>query len=83
MMIKLLKDKFHTMEEKIKKIMHYGFIFSFMVCMVSMGLLITYELNANLDLYYLGLSVFRLSLFFAVEFIICAFAIDTIKKQIC
>ncbi|MBO5479276.1 MAG: hypothetical protein J6A04_06295 [Clostridia bacterium] len=82
-MIKVLIDNFKSMEEKIKKIMNYGFLFSFLVCMISMGLLIAYELNANLTLYYIGLSVFRLSLFFAVEFIICAFAIDTIKKQIC
>ena len=82
-MIKVLIDKFKSMEEKVKKIMHYGFIFSFVVCIISMGLLIAYELNSNLELYYIGLSLFRLSLFFAVEFIICAFAIDTIKKQIC
>lgn len=82
-MIKVLLDKFNSMEEKVKKIMHYGFIFSFVICMISMILLMGYELNANLDLYYIGLSVFRLSLFFAVEFVICAFAIDTIKKQIC
>lgn len=82
-MIKVLIDKFNSMEKKVKKIMHYGFIFSFVICMISMVLLIGYELNSNLDFYYIGLSVFRLSLFFAVEFIICAFAIDTIKKQIC
>lgn len=82
-MIKVLKDKLNAMEEKVKKIMNAGFLFSFFVCMISMGLLIAYDLNANLDLYYIGLSVFRLSLFFAVEFFICAFAIDTIKKQMC
>lgn len=82
-MIKMLRDKFNSMEEKVRKTMKYGFIFSFAVCMVSMALLISYELNANLELYYIGLSVFRLSLFFAVEFLICALAIDTIKKQIC
>lgn len=82
-MIKVLKDKLNSMEEKVKRIMNSGFLFSFIVCMISMGLLITYELNANLELYYIGLAVFKLSLFFAVEFFICAFAIDTIKKQIC
>lgn len=82
-MIKLLKDKFNNMDDKVKRVMHYGFIFSFIVCMISMVLLITYEINANLQAYYIGLSVFRLSLFFAVEFIISALAIDTIKKQIC
>ena len=82
-MFKVLIDKFNTMDEKIKKIMHYGFVFSFIVCMISMVCLMVYNLNANLELYYIGLSVFRTSLFFAVEFLISAFAIDTIKKQIC
>lgn len=82
-MIRVLVDKFRSMEEKVKKIMNYGFLFSFIVCMISIGLLIAYELNSNIELYYVGLSVFRLSLFFAVEFLICALAIDTIKKQIC
>lgn len=82
-MIKLLKDKFNSMEDKIKKILHSGFIFSFVICMIGISLLIAYDFNSNLDLYYIGLSLFRLSLFFAVEFFICAFAIDTIKKQIC
>ena len=81
-MIKVLINQFKSMEEKVKKIMNYGFLFSFFVCMISIGLLIAYDQNANLELYYIGLSLFRLSLFFAVEFIICAFAIDTIKKQI-
>ena len=77
-MLKTLVDKLQSMEDKVKKVLHNGFIFSFIVC-----LLISYELSANLELYYIGLSVFRLSLFFAVEFFICAIAIDTIKKQIC
>lgn len=81
-MIKTLVDKFGSMDEKIRKIMNYGFAFSFLVCVISMALLITYIFNSSLDLYYIGLSVFRLSLFFAIEFIICAIAMDTIKKQI-
>lgn len=81
-MVKKIINQFQFMEEKIKKIMHYGFLFSFIVCMISMGLLITYEFYHSPDLFYIGLSVFRLSLFFVVEFIICALATDTIKKQI-
>ena len=82
-MLKLLKDKLNSMEEKVKKIMNYGFTFSFFVCIISTIILIAYEFTTNLELYYIGLSVFRLSLFLGVEFFICGFAIDTIKKQIC
>ena len=70
-MIKLFIEKFNSFDDTIKKIVKYGFKFSFAVCILSILILL------------IGLSVFRLSLFFAVEFIICAIAIDTIKKQIC
>lgn len=81
-MIKLLVNQFNQMDQKIKKIMHYGFLFSFVVCLISLGILYTYSVNFSPELYYIGLSVFRLSLFFAVEFIVCALATDTIKNQI-
>lgn len=82
-MLKMLIDKFVSLEKNVKKIMKYGFLFSFLVCVIAMVLLLSYELFSSPDLYYIGLSVFQLSLFFAVEFIICGIAIDTIKKQMC
>lgn len=82
-MIKQIIDKFNSLEEKIKSIMQYGMKFSFGVCILSTLILLTYQLYNYPDLYYIGLSVFKLSLFFAVEFIVCAFAVDTIKQQIC
>lgn len=80
-MIKPIINKFNNMEEKVKKILKYGIYFSMFVCVISTILLITYHINLNIDLYYIGLAVLKLGLFFIVEFIICAFAIDTIKKQ--
>lgn len=82
-MIKQIIDKFNSLEEKIKTIMRYGFKFSFAVCILSILILLTYQFYSYPDLYYIGLSVFRLSLFFAIEFIICGLAMDTIKKQMC
>lgn len=82
-MIKQIIDKFNSLEEKIKAIMKYGFKFSFAVCVLSILILLTYHFYSNPDLYYIGLSVFKLSLFFVVEFIVCGLAIDTIKKQMC
>lgn len=81
-MIKIIKDKFNSMEEKTKKILKYGIYFSIFVCVISAFVLLTYQLYAYPDLYYIGLSVFKLGLFFVVEFIICAIAIDTIQKQV-
>lgn len=82
-MIKIIVDKFNFMDNKTKKILKYGIYFSLIVCAISLLILLTYHFNiADLNLYYIGLSTFKLSLFLMVEFIICAFAIDTIKQQI-
>lgn len=83
-MIKLIINKFNSMEDKTRKILKYGIYFSLCVCIISLLILLTYHFNiTDPNLYYIGLSIFKLSLFFTVEFIICAFAIDTIKQQIC
>ena len=81
-MIKIIINKFNSMDEKIRKIFKYGIKFSLFVCLLSTIILIGYHYHSNPDLYYIGLSVFRLGLFFIVEFIISAFAIDTIKASI-
>ena len=77
MMLKIIINKFNSMEGKTKDILKYGMLFSLFVCIISLLILLTYHFFTNPDLYYIGLSVFRLSLF-----IICAIAIDTIKQQI-
>ena len=82
-MIKMILEKINQLESTVKQIMKYGFRFSFFVCLISTLLLLSYGWFKSPDLYYIGLSVFQLSLFFIVEFIICGIAIDTIKKQRC
>ena len=81
-MFKTIINKFNYMDDKTKKILKYGLYFSLIICTLSLLILLTYHFFTNPNLYYAGLSVFKLSLFFTVEFIICAFAIDTIKQQI-
>lgn len=82
-MMKLIMDKFNSMEEKTKKILKHGIYFSIFVCTISVFILLAYHFSPSPDLFYIGLEVFKLGLFFIVEFIICAIAIDTIKKQVC
>lgn len=79
-MIKIIIDKFNCMDEKIKKILKYGIIFSCFVCLLAIFILVTYQFHSIPDLFYIGLSTFRLGIFFIVEFIISALAIDTIKN---
>ena len=80
-MIKMIIDKFNSMEEKTKKILKYGIIFSCFICILAVFILLTYKFNNVPDLFHIGLSTFRLGIFFIVEFLISAIAIDTIKKQ--
>ncbi len=81
-MVNMIKNKFFSMEKSIKNILKYGIFFSCCVCIIAMYILLTYRTNHVPYLFYIGLSTFRLGLFFVVEFIICALAIDTIKKQV-
>lgn len=81
-MMKQLITQFKNMEIDIKKILHNGYIFSFIVGIISMLFLLTYHITLHLNFYYIGLAMLRLSLFFVIEFIISALAIDTIKKQV-
>lgn len=76
-------EKFNSLEVLVKKIMKNGIKFSFIVSFIAIIILLTYEFSGNIHLYYIGLGIFQVSLFWAVEFIICGIAIDTIKKQSC
>ena len=54
-----------------------------MMCMVSVLILFSYKSFLTVPfLYYIGISVFRLSIIFGIEFIICALVVDSIKKQV-
>ena len=81
--MKKILEIFKKMDIKAFKIMKYGLMFCFSVCIVSILILFTYEvLNASPVLYYIGLSTFRLSTIFAIEFIICALVADYLKKSL-
>ena len=80
-MFKKLIENFKGFEKITYKIMNYGLKFCFALCLISVFILITYNLNFHSpDIYYIGISLFRLSLVFGAEFIICAFVADELKK---
>ena len=81
-MLKMIFDKFKSIDSRIKQIMKYGFLFSFTICIISIIILLLHTYIHIPELYYIGLSVFQLSLFFTVDFIVCGIAIDTIRQQI-
>lgn len=81
--INLLVEKLKNIDNKIFKIMNKGFLFSFILSIIAICLLFTYETIYSLPkLFYIGISLFKTALMFAVMFMICGIGFDTIKKQI-
>lgn len=73
---------FKNMDNKTKKILKYGTWFSFLVSLFAIVLLLFDKVIATPDLYYISFSIFKLGLFYLIEFIVCAVAISTIKQQL-
>lgn len=82
-MINFIVNKFKNLDLKVKNIMKYGFNFSLLFCLFSVLILYTYHAFYTLPLVFtIGTILFKTSLMFFVDFIICGIAFDTIKKQI-
>lgn len=82
-MFKKLIENFKGFEKITYKIMRYGLQFCFALCLISVLILLTYDLTFHSPyIYYIGISLFRLSLIFGTEFIVCGFIADKIKKQL-
>ena len=82
-MIKKIIENFKNFDKITYKIMSNGLKFCFIICLISVFTLLTYDLTFQSPLvYYIGISLFRLSLIFCMEFIICGFIIEGIKKQL-
>ena len=82
-MFKVLKNSFKNFDKITNKILKSGLKFCFILCMISVFILLTYNLIFSTPiLYYIGINLFKLSLIFGIEFIICYFVTDGIKKQL-
>lgn len=80
-MFKKLIENLKGFEKITYKIMKSGLRFCFALCLISVFILLTYNLNFHSpDIYYIGISLFKLSLVFGTEFVICAFVADGLKK---
>ena len=83
MIIKKIKNKLNELDEKIKRIMKVGIEVSFMLCIIAVFSLFTYEVFYSLpSLFYIGISLLQSGLMFLCTFFICGVGFDTIKKQI-
>lgn len=82
-MLKKVFDYFKNFDKITYKILNYGLKFCFIIGIVSAFILLSYLLLfTSPTLYYIGIYLFKLCLILAIEFIICSFVVDGIKKQL-
>lgn len=76
-----LKELITNLDKTDFKIMKYGLKICLIILLFSVFLLLLY-LNAehNFFLYELGITIFKVSTYIAVEFVVCGIVVDTIKK---
>lgn len=81
-MINNIINSFKNLDKLVKQIMKIGLEFCSVLGMISLIILVTYNLSFTIPIVFtIGLILFKLSLIFGVEFIICGLAADRIKKQ--
>lgn len=82
-MFKKIIDNYKTLDSLTCKIMKNGLKFCFLLSILATLILLIYKaLFASPYIYYIGINLFRLSIIFGIEFIICAFVVDSLKKQL-
>lgn len=75
--------EFKKFEPTILLLMKSGIRYSFYISIISTLILLTYDFVYTAPIiYYIGISLFRTSLFFIVGFIICGFAFNKIKREL-
>ena len=80
--MKLMISNFKEISKPILNVLYAGLKFCLVLALIATFILTLYHSIHNLDLFVLGLSLLKSTLFFAVFFVICAIAIDTIKKDL-
>lgn len=82
-MINNIINNFENLDNLAKKIMKNGLNFCYILAAIALVLLITYNLSFTIPiLFSIGFIMFKLSLIFGVEFIICGLVVDKIKAGI-
>ncbi len=63
------------------KIMQYGLLFSAFVAIIAVFVLLAYIFTGSVSFFHFGLILLKSSFSFAVEFIVCGFVVDFIRKS--
>ena len=81
-MIKQFIQEYRNLDKHISHILKKGLTFSFIICLLSTIVLLTYILFFTYPIiYYIGILGIALGLNFAMSFIISAIIIDNLKKE--
>ena len=81
-MIKNFIKSYKNLEKDTYKLMKKGLHFCFIICLISTAILAYYIFFNNFPfLFNIGIALFRLSLIFSLEFVICGIVVDNIKKK--
>ena len=80
-MLNYFRKSFLGLNKKTKQILKNGWKFCILICIISLTLLVIYNIFIHSLLFYrLGILLFKLSMVFATEFLICGYVVDSIKK---
>lgn len=78
---KKAKKDFLTMDDRTKKIVKIGLGFSFTITVLAVCILISYLTIHNLNLFTIGFSLFKSSIFFHLAFIAFGIIFTNWRKQ--
>ena len=77
--MKLIFSKLKSINSSILKALYTGLKICFVLLLISTFILSLYHSIHNFELFYIGISLFRTSLFYIAFLCICSISIDTIK----
>ena len=80
-MMKLILKKLKKMDSKIYTVYISGLKFCLVLTLISSFILSLYQSIHSPNIFYIGISLIKSAFYFTVFFVICAFAIDTIKSN--
>lgn len=76
-------NTFKSLEEQTIYIIKNGLKFCSLICLASIITLLIYDfINSNPYIYYIGLTLFKMSSLFSIEFLICGIVVDGLKKKL-
>ena len=81
MNVKLLKNNFNIVNEKIMIIVKNGIKLAMFLCLVAVLILTLYCEKANPQAFYIGISLLKSALFFIAMFIICGYIFDRMVRN--